>query len=504
MLEIARIDDLHTAKHVALLLDRECEKLLERNGELARENARLRGLDEAQAQLLEVEKLQLRIAQLERMTFGHSSERRPEDVAIEAPPAPKPPRKGHGPREQPQLPLREVVHELPTPEKACPACGGDVVPMGEQFEESEEITLVRRSYEIVRHRRRKYRCGCNGAVVTAPAPPRLVPGGRYSTEFAVEVAADKYINHLPLDRQRKMMGREGLVIDTPTLWDQVSAVAEALKPTYEALRQRIVGGDFAHADETRWMLIESPHADRYQAWGMAGPDAVFYRILPSRSAEAARKVLGGFRGVLMVDGYSAYETLARAGPEISLAHCWAHARRKLIEIELLYPAECKEGLGLIRQLYEIERQVPFRANLSAEELAADLAHRAALRAEQSRPLTAAILAWAGQLRLTKGSALRKAVEYMLKRWAGLTRFLDDPRVPLDNNHLERAMRPVALGRKNHCGSHSQWGCDAAAILYSLVETAKLCEVEPRAYLLAAVRASLETPGRVLLPHELRG
>jgi len=178
-------------------------------------------------------------------------------------------------------------------------------------------------------------------------------------------------------------------------------------------------------------------------------------------------------------------------------------RRKQIEIELLYPAECKEGLDLIRRLYEIERQVPFRANLSAEESAADLARRATLRAEHSRPVVAQILEWAGRLRLTKGSALRQAVEYMTKRWAGLTRFLDDPRVPLDNNHLERAMRPVALGRKNHCGSHSQWGCDAAAILYSLVETAKLCDVEPRAYLLAAVRASLETPSRVLLPHDMR-
>lgn len=251
------------------------------------------------------------------------------------------------------------------------------------------------------------------------------------------------------------------------------------------------------------MLIESPHADRHQAWGMAGPDAVFYKILPRRSAEAAREVLDGFKGVLMVDGYSVYEAMARARPEITLAHCWAHARREFIEIELLYPAKCKEGLGLIRAPYEIERQVPFRANVSAEDLALDLARRAALRAEQLRPITAAILSWAGQLRLTNGSALRQAVEYMLKHWAGLTRFLDHPRVPLDNNHLERAIRPLALGRKNHCGSHSQWGCDAAAILYSLVETARLCGVEPRAYLLAAVRASLETPGRVLLPHDLR-
>ena len=503
MLELERIDDLPTARHLAMLLDRECEKLLDRNRELARENARLKGLDEVQAQFLEMQRLQLRVAQLEHLTFGPSSERRPGDGEIEAPPVPKPPRTGHGPRDQPNLPLREVLHELPSVEKACPACGGDVAPMGEQYEESEEITLVRRSYEIIKHRRRKYRCSCNGAVVTAPAPPRLVPGGRYSTEFAVEVAADKYVNHLPMDRQRKMMAREGLVIDTPTLWDQVSAVATALKPVHEALRLRIVRGPFAHADETRWMLIESPHADRYQAWGMAGPDAVFYKILPSRSAEAARQVLDGFRGVLMVDGYSAYETIARAGPEISLAHCWAHARRKLIGIELLYPAECKEGIDLIRQLYEIERQVPFRVNASADELATDLERRAALRAEQSRPVTAAMLAWAGQLRETKGSALRQAVEYMTKRWTGLTRFLDDPRVPLDNNHLERAIRPIALGRKNHCGSHSQWGCDAAAILYSLVETAKLCEVDPRAYLLAAVRASLEAPSRVLLPHDLR-
>lgn len=505
MLPLDRIDDLDVARTLLVSLDRECETLQRRNQELARRLAELTGGDARQAMMEEVAQLQARLAQLERLAFGKSSEKRPQQeepaVAIQA----RPPRQGHGPREQPRLAVREQVHELAEDERQCPKCEGHLEPWAGQFEDSELVTVVHRRYEVVQHRRQKYLCTCpDRAILTAPGPAKLVEGGRYSVEFGVEVALDKYLNHLPLDRQRKMMRREGLVVDTQTLGDQVEAVSAVLWPTYLALQQQLLAEPLLHADETRWPVLKSPAAERWQAWALAGEDAVFFKILPSRSAEAGGQLLAGYRGVLMVDGYAAYETIARAGPGISLSHCWAHVRRKFVEIESFYPEECKQVLDLIRSLYEVERQVPFRPAASAEERVDDLARRFVLRGERSRPIVRDILAWAGRLRLTRESVLRKAVEYMTDRWAGLTRFLDDPRVPLDNNRLERALRPLALGRKNFLGSRSERGVVIASVLYSLIETAKLCEVDPRRYLLAAVHAALETPHRVLLPRDLRG
>lgn len=177
-------------------------------------------------------------------------------------------------------------------------------------------------------------------------------------------------------------------------------------------------------------------------------------------------------------------------------------RRKFIEIEHFHPAECKTILGLIAELYVIERSLPSLSNLEGEELDRALEIRLTERNERSRPVITAIQEWPLTLRLTREDALRKAVEYMTKLWAGLTRFLDDPRIPLDNNLLERSLRPIALGRKNHLGSKSPAGIEASAILYSLIESAKLSGVDPRAYVLAAVHAALEMPFRVVLPNEI--
>lgn len=503
MVQIERITDLGTAKTIARHLVREVETLGERNRKLAVQLARATGADAAQAMLLEMQAQELRIAQLERLAFGRSSERRAEDDGTELPAVEPKLKKGHGPRKQPTLPLVEVVHELPEAERTCETCGNERAPLPGQAETSEEITVVRRRFELVRHVRTKYLCACEERpVTTAPMPPRLIPGGRYSTDFAIEVACDKYLNHLPLDRQRKMMRREGLDVTTATLWDQIEAVASVLSPAHAAIGQWILSKPLIHADETRWHLMIAPKTETWQAWAIACEDAVCYRILDSRSAAAGRTLLGNYRGVVMVDGYAAYETIARGSPGMTLVHCWAHVRRKYVEIEHFYPDECKAILKMIRELYAIETGLPTWHGLVGEDLEQVLAARLAARKDQSAPVIARILAWAGALRQTRESGLRKAVEYMTQRWAGLTRFLGDARVPLDNNLIERSLRPVAMGRKNHLGSKSERGIEATAVLYSLIESAKLAGVEPRTYLCAAVQAALEMPFRVLLPHEM--
>lgn len=470
--------------------------------DLVREIAALRGHCEAGRLQLELEGLREQMAKMQRRLFAESSEQRPhpQEPAV-AEPAPV--RRGHGPREQPQLPVVEQLHELESEKRCCPACSGELTPMNGQFEDSEEITVVERKFVVVTHRRAKYRCRCNGAVVTAPAPEKLIPGGRYSVEFAVEVAAAKYLDHLPLERQRRQMGREGLMVDTQTLWNQIEALARHLQPTYEAMRAKILEADLVHADETWWRLMEGKGSKRWWSWSLSTEDAAHYRIVPQRSTQAAREVLAGYGGTVMADGYGVYESLAREAPRFVLANCWSHARRNFVEIEENYPHECAQALGMIGELYGVERLAPRLHGLRGPERQEALETRARLRTEQSRPIIERLWQWATTQTGTPQSGLRKAIMYLIARRAGLTRFLEDPRVPLDNNAAERALRGMVVGRKNHYGSRSLRGTQVAALFYSLLETAKLCEVEPKAYLRSAALAAIREPGRVFLPKELK-
>jgi transposase len=250
-------------------------------------------------------------------------------------------------------------------------------------------------------------------------------------------------------------------------------------------------------------MMVQPKAKRWWAWTLAREDAVVYPILDSRSQQAARQVLGDYQRIVMADGYGAYDALARGSPGFALAHCWAHVRRKYVEAEPFAPAPCQQVLDLIGRLYAVEAQVPgLRADTTAEDRAGTLALRAQLRAERSRGIVGEILAWAHGQRALPWSTLGSAISYMLGLWPGLTRFLDDTRIPIDNNQAERGIRGVVLGRKNHYGSRSQRGTEVAALFYSLIESAKLCGVDPKAYLLTAARTALADRTSVTLPHAL--
>lgn len=309
--------DVDTLRQISRLLERENQRLLTANLELRAELARLRG---------EPEVTQLAFA------VGAVAPARPTHAPPPAASRPRVPQVGHGPRAQPTLPIVETVHMLPAEARACPACGGPLVEMAGQYETADRITTVQLSYHVERHARQKYRCACNGAVVTAPAPPALVPGGRYTPAFAVGVAVAKYTDHLPLERQVRMMARAGLVIDSQTLWDQLNTLARHLEPTYQALGRRALAAPVINVDETRWPRLGGTAPATGTVWGIHAPTVAFYRILPGKSAEEGRQLLGGYRGVAVVDGYAVYEVLARAGPDLTLAHCWAHTKRKYDEI----------------------------------------------------------------------------------------------------------------------------------------------------------------------------
>jgi transposase len=387
--------------------------------------------------------LERQLAVRNQALFGQSSEKRPAQA--EPAPAQQPEaQRGHGRREQPELPLVDVV------------------------------------------------CGCGGCVETAAAPPKLVPGGRYSVGFAVEVAAQKYLDHAPLERQVRIMQREGLAIDSQTLWDQLNALARVLAPAPERLHAHVLSQPVIGVDETRWPLLGSDSAGKWHAWGVATPHAVCYRSRMGRSVESAARVLGHFAGIAMADGLSVYESLAKRGTGLTVAHCWAHVRRKFIECEDFFP-EAAHAIELIGELYAVERRC--LTGPPGDE------QRAALRAQHSRAIVSRLQAWAVSTRALPQSALGKAIAYMGGLWTGLTRFLDDARIPLDNNATERALRGVVLGRKNHYGSRSRRGTEVAALFYSLLESAKLAGIEPKAYLRDAAHAALRGE-QIPLPHEL--
>ncbi|MHA2313387.1 MAG: IS66 family transposase [Candidatus Thorarchaeota archaeon] len=498
MPQIDHIQDIDTLRQAARLLERENDRLHAKIRQLTEEISRLRGEEAGNAQK-ELAFLKELLRQRESALFGDSSERRR---------GPRSPssgngreKTGHGPRAQPELPMVEEFHDLE--DRECPVCGGDLREMSGQTEDSEEITVVERRFILVKQRRRKYRCQCNASVVTAPGPDKLTPGGRYTPAFAVEVASSKYLDHLPLERQVKIMGREGLMVESQTLWDQLNVLAHHLQPTYEALGESVLSSPVVFADETWWRLMDGKAPKRWWVWGAASDDAVFYRIQDSRGKASAKTLLNGYEGIVMADGYGVYSALSRDGPSFRLVNCWTHARRKFVEIEESFPRESAEMVGLIGELYAVEDRLP-RWDRSAgdDEQRVVLAERKKIRDEESRAIVDRIRNWIYEQRPLPRSGLGTAVSYLGDRWKGFTAFLEDPRVPLDNNAAERALRGIVLGRKNHYGSRSKRGTEVAAVFYTLFESAKLVGVEPKSYVLKATLEAIRRPGTVTLPESL--
>jgi transposase len=466
VLQIETETDIERLRQVALLQQAELDRLHQRLAALTAALAAARGEEPTAALQLELLQLQEQLAARTRALFGPSSEQRP-DPRRDAASGERIPPRGHGPRAQPRLPIVEVVHTLDPPDETCPQCGGHLEVWKDQYEEADEIDVVERSFRVVRGKRQKYRCRCGGCVETALGPPKLTAGGRYSIAFGVAVAIAKYADHLPLARQVKQMARAGLTTDTQTLWDQLAALAHHLTPTHDALHAYVLLAPVVGADETRWPLLGHPGATKWHAWALAAPDAICYRIADSRAVAAAAAVLRDYQGWVIADGYSVYTALrarreaAGPGTTFQLAHCWAHARRKYVEAAPFYP-QAADVLALIGQLYAIDARVQDPPALER------LARRAELRQAESTAVVAEIRRWCTTQPVLPESALGKAIRYTLDLWAGLTAFLTEPALPLDTNHVERGLRALAVGRKNHYGSRSERGTRVAALFYSLI------------------------------------
>ena len=411
------------------------------------------------------------------MLFGDTSEKRGSGsnsgTASDKP--------GHGPRPQPQLEINVVPVKLEEDDSPCDCCGKPLIPMSGITEDSERVNVVERKFVVQKIQRQKYRCECRATVVTASAPSQLVVGGRYTPEFAVHVAVEKYLVHMPLDRQRRSMQRLGLNIRTSTLWDQINALAALHEASYDRLKDYILGADVVGVDETWWRMLDKKPSKRWWVWSLTVPDAIWYGIAPSRSAKTAMEFIGDFEGTLVCDAYKAYETVAKANDNVIRALCWSHARRKFIEAEPHYP-QCAEAIDLMGGLFAIDRETCDPYLLAGDAKLEAIEARQQARSDRAPPILEKLRHWCAAQRGLPKSGLRKAINYTLGNWRELTAFLDDPFVPLTNNHTERAMRSVVLGRKNHLGSKSLRGTEVAAVLYSLVETAYLNGLDPVLYI----------------------
>jgi transposase len=385
------------------------------------------------------------------------------------------------------LPRVEVVIEPET--TSCPCCGGGMHVIGE--EKSERLDVIPAQHRILVTRRPKYGCrACAGAVVQAPAPERLIRAGLPTEALVAHVLVSKYAWHLPLYRQAQIMLSQGIEIDRSVLAFWVGYAAAELMPLWQRMREILLEAPRLFVDETRAPVLD-PGRGRTKtgyfwsiarddsAWrGGTGPPAVVYTYAPGRGAEHAVTLLAGYRGIVQCDGYTAYKQVAhrgRAGNAVILAFCWAHWRRRFYEIAKGGAAPiAEEALRRIAALYKVEAQI---RGHSAEE-------RRAVRQAESKPVVDDLKTWlAAQLaRASAKSAIAVAIRYGFNHWDGLERFLEDGRIEIDSNVVERSMRPIALNRKNALFAGHDAGAENWACLASLIETCKLNGVDPQAYL----------------------
>ncbi len=477
---------------------------------VAERAARIAAQAEAKARALLIDKLRLTIAKLKHERFGVSAERTrllveqlelelselgedraaaeaKVEIAEQAVPATivksfkrrKPAR-----RKLPEhLPRERVVHPGPT---ACACCGGgNLRKLGEDVSETLECVPAR--WKVIEHVREKFTCRNCETISQTPAPSHPIARGRAGPQLLAQVLFGKYGAHLPLNRQSTIYAREGVDLDVSTLADWVGQCAAALDPVIAALRAHVFAAARIHGDDTPVPVLAKGQTKTGRLWvyvrddrpfGGADPAAACFFYSPDRGGAHPQRHLEHYAGFLQADAYAGFERLYQLGRKpgpITEVACWAHARRKFFDLARLQKAPIAiEAVKRIDALFEIERTV--NGQPSAE--------RRRVRQAQSRPLIVELEAWFAEQRakLSAKADLAKAIAYALNRWSALTRFLDDGRLCLSNNAAERALRGIAVGRHNWTFAGSDTGGERAAAIYTLIESAKLNDIDPRAWL----------------------
>jgi len=472
--------------------------------------ARLAAESEAKLRALLIEKLKYTIAKLRHEQFGQSSERSAildqlelqlselQENASEAATAAQLVAAAaanknikvlgferHRPARRPlpeHLPRERIVYPAAS---ACPCCGGALHKLGEDV--TETLELIPRQWKVVQHVREKFSCRSCEAITQPPAPSHPIARGRAGPGLLAHILFAKYGLHLPLNRQSATYAREGIDLDVSTLADWVGACAATLMPLVLLIRAHVFAAERIHADETTVPVQAKGQCRTGRLWayvrddqpfGGADPPAAAFFYSPDRSGKHPEEHLASYAGLMQADAYSGfnrlYETSRRPGPIIE-ASCWAHARRKLFDLARINKAPIAiAAIERIDALFAIEREI----NGTPPQ------ERKRVRNERSRPLVAALETWLREQRrkLSARNEIAKAIQYSLNHWTALTRFLDDGRLCMSNNAAERALRGIAVGRHNWTFAGSDEGGRRAAAIYTLVETAKLNDVDPQAWL----------------------
>jgi transposase len=422
---------------------------------------------------------------------------------------------GHGPALQPNM---EIIDETittpkPTQEVVCTHC--HQVP--HHLTEKKQTLIDTIPEKIVKRviTTQLYHCDCGQTTCSTPSPYlQLIPNGLYTANFAITTALSKYQEHIPLERQAKILKQSGIYIQASTLYDQVAALAPYLMPTYWAIEKAIKAQGWMHCDETLWSLFSNGYEVSKQAqnkyasvMGLFNEAGIFYYALPKKRNEEMTHLLDGFKGLLISDGHNAYKNYHKQNPETTeLALCFAHWRRYFWEADLpkLNP-KVQLILGAIQEMYRLDKMI------LGEDEDARLEMRQTYFIQQFEVIEDTLKTFEKDV----SPALQKALTYTTNNLPYFKTVLNNAKAPLDNNLAERAVRPLVIGRKNHQGSRSIDGQRVSMVLYSIIETAALFEISPFDYILAIVQGHIERlgviptsvkiqeEGYVLLPQEYK-
>ncbi len=474
----------------------------------------------------EIENLKLLILKLKRMHFGPRAEKFDRDIkqlelrledleANQAAAEPLPTQAAtvvsHETRRKPAR--RPLPAELPREtetiapaQEACPDCGGTLRMLGEDVCETLEYVPAR--FKVIRTVRPKLSCAACSRIVQELAPNRPIDRGLAGPGLLAHVLVAKYADHLPLYRQSEIYAREGIDLDRSTLADWVGGASRTLRPLVDSLKRYVLSADKLHGDDVPVPVLEPGNGktktgrlwtyvrDDRPAGSQAAP-AVWFAYSPDRKGEHPARHLSSYQGILQADGYAGFNQLYEKGAIIEAA-CWAHVRRKFHDLYQAHRSPiAKEALERIAQLYGIETEIRGRSP----------AERRQVRQARSKPLLESMHAWlkATFSKLSRKSDVAVAIHYALERWTALLLFAEDGRVEMDNNAAERALRAVALGRKNYLFAGSDAGGERAAAIYSLIGSAKLNGIDPEGYLTSVMRRIADHPiNRIeeLLPWKL--
>jgi len=503
MMDSRRTDPQSLPESIEALRALVLTTMSERDATLAERDALALERDTLQTQN---DRLRHLLLQLRRMQFGPRSERLPEEqlqLAFEAIEQAIAKADAEAEKQDPELRkdkatkrrtnrgalpahLPRIEVTLTPDDTACPCCRATMTVIGEDT--SERLDVIPAQFRVIVTKRPKLACrACAGTVVQAPAPARLIEGGIPTEAMVAQVLVARYADHLPLYRQVQIFARQGVILHRSTLSFWVGYAAAEVAPVVARLREILLASTRIFADETIVPVLDPGRGRTKQGyfwaiarddrpWDGSEPPAVVYSYAPGRGHIHAHTLLGGYSGILQCDGYAVYKKIAGSKSTetaVTLAFCWSHVRRGFYDLAKAKAPIATETLQRIAALYEIEARVRGK---SADD-------RLAVRQAESKPLVTELRVWFEEqiAKLPARSPTADAIRYALNHWDGLKRFLEDGRIELDNNSVERTMRPVALSRKNSLFAGSDDGAENWACIASLVETCKLNSVNPQAY-----------------------